>query len=268
MLERLLDWKRYVDFISQTTTYMTMPMKNKKKPERRKRLGEYLVDAGLIDEKAIEEALKVQKTNKKRLGQILIQLGVADEQVIAKALASQLKIPFIRLDKVEIPDEVISLIPADMVKKYLLVPIEQKEKTLLVVMANPLELYAREDLRFVTGLSIDAAIAPEKDIIEAIEQYYKEQDLEEDLQPVQAIEEGIEFIPQEDEEDEDVEDLMDLTERPPVVRFINILFANAITQRASDIHIEPQKANVIIRHRVDGIMREVMRTEKHAHRKG
>jgi type IV pilus assembly protein PilB len=82
---------------------MTMPMKNKKKPERRKRLREYLVDAGLIDEKAIEEALKVQKTNKKRLGQILIKLGVADEQVIAKALASQLKIPFIRLDKVEIP---------------------------------------------------------------------------------------------------------------------------------------------------------------------
>jgi len=114
-------------------------------------------------------------------------------------------------------------------------------------------------------MAIDIGISPHKDILEAIERYYPKRDLEADLDSGPRIGEGLEVIPSVKKEEKEVQDLLKLTELPPVVRFTNSIIADAINLKASDIHIEPQKASVIIRYRIDGIMREIMKTDKHVH---
>lgn len=244
---------------------MNEPAKTQKSPKRAKKLGEYLVDVGLIDNKTLANALEIHRVQGKKLGRILIEMGVADDEMIAKALATQLRIPFLRLDKTEIPKEIISLVPFGMAQDYLLIPVKKTKEGLLVAMANPLEFYAVDDLRFVTLMSIKIAVAPERDILEAIEKYYPKRDLKKTSDSGPGIDEGIEIIQEKQEEEKAIPDLMRLTELPPVVRFTNAIFADAIKLKASDIHIEPQKATVVIRYRIDGIMREVKRTDKHVH---
>jgi type IV pilus assembly protein PilB len=244
---------------------MNKPIENSQPSGGRKKLGECLVETGLIDEKTLAKALEIQKVQKKKIGQILIDMGVADDQEIAKALATQLMIPFLHLSRVEIPQEIISLVPAEVAENYLLIPVKRTEKGLLVAMANPLDLYAVDDLRFLTQMTIDIAAASQGEILQVIERYYPKQDLERDFDSEPDIDRGIEVIPPIKKEEKDVEDLMTLTERPPVVRFTNALLADAIRLKASDIHIEPQNSAVIIRYRIDGIMREIMKTDKHIH---
>jgi len=242
--------------------------KNQKQPMRRKRLGECLIGAGLIDSKTLDKALELQKVQKKKIGQILIDMGVADDRQIAKALASQLNIPLVGLKGAKIPQEIIALVPSEIVENYLLIPVKKTEKGLIVVMSNPLDFYALDDLRFVTQMPIIMAVAAESDILAAIERYYPNKELERDLGSVAGIDEGVEIVQRKETDDKDIQnmqDLLDLTERPPVVRLANAIIADAIKLKASDIHIEPQKATVIVRYRIDGIMREIMNTDKHVH---
>lgn len=244
---------------------MDKPDKNKRPASKHKKLGDFLVEAGLIDERTLAKALELQKIQKKKIGQILIDMGVADDEEIAKTLARQLKIPFGRLGKINVPKEIISLVPPELAENHLLIPIKETEKGLLVAMANPLDLYAIDDLRFVTRMPIRIAVAPQGDVLEAIEKNYPKRDLEKDLNSAPGIDEGIEILQQVDTDDKKAKELLELTERPPIVRFTNAILADAIKLKASDVHIEPQKDAVIIRYRVDGIMREIMRMDKHVH---
>ncbi len=246
---------------------MNTDVRLKKKSGRRKKLGECLVEAGLIDNKTLDNALGIQKIQKKKIGQTLIDMGVADDGMIAKALASQLNIALLRLDEIQIPEKIISLVPHELAENHLIIPIKETKKGLLVAMANPLEFYALDDLRFVTQMAIDIAVAPQREILEAIERYYPKRDLERTLDSGQGIDEGIEIVQEKEPEEDvtDIQDLLKLTERPPVVRFVNTILADAIKLKASDVHIEPQKAAVIVRYRIDGIMREIMKTDRHVH---
>jgi type IV pilus assembly protein PilB len=234
-------------------------------PERRKKLGELLLQANLIDQKTLENALEIQKTQKKKIGQILIDMGVTDDEKIAKALASQLKIPFLRLNDIDIPKDVIDLIPHDMAENYLLLPIKVVKKQLIIVMANPLEFYALDDLRFITQMDIFTTIAPQSDILFAIQKFYPKRNLENALKSDMGIIDNFEIIGHVKEKEHNVQDLLNLTKLPPVVRFTNTVLADAIKMKASDIHIEPQKDNVVIRYRIDGIMREIMQIDKQIH---
>ena len=155
--------------------------------------------------------------------------------------------------------------PSGMAENYLLIPFKKTDERLLVAMANPLEFYALDDLRFVTRMPIDIAVTPTRDILQALERYYPKIDLEKDLRSGPRIDEGIEIVQRVEPEEEDVQDLLGLTELPPVVRFTNAILADAIKLKASDIHIEPQKGAVVVRHRVDGVMREILKTDKHVH---
>jgi type IV pilus assembly protein PilB len=244
---------------------MSKPMKDQKYLQRPKKFGECLVEAGLIDNNTLAKALEIQKVQKKKIGQIFIDMGVADDETIAKTLAGQLRIPFIRLTNVKIPKEISSIVPAEMAENYLLIPIKKRDDRLLIAMVDPLNLYALDDVRFVTRMSIDVAVAPQSDILEAIEKCYSKRDLEKDLDKEPRIDEAIEVIPQIKKEEKDAKDLLDLADRPPVVRFTNVLLADAIKLKASDIHIEPQQSSVIVRYRIDGVMRETMQTDKHIH---
>ena len=247
---------------------MSKSIRKVKPSDRRKKLGELLIDAGLIDERTLARALEIQKVKKKKLGQILIDLGVADDEMIAKALASQLKVPLAQLNRVEIPEEIISLVPSEIAENYLLIPIKKMEKGLVVAMANPLDFYAIDDLRFVTGMPIHVEVASERDLLGAIERFYPKPGLEKDLGSGPGLDEGLEIVQRKEVEETDltdVEGVRGLAERPPVVRFTNAIIADAIKVNASDIHIEPQSASVIIRYRIDGIMREIMKTDRNLH---
>jgi type IV pilus assembly protein PilB len=232
---------------------------------QRMRLGEILVNSGLIDSETLTKALEIQKSQKRRLGQVLIDMGVADQIVIAKTLAKQLKIPYGRLKNARIPNEIIGMVSAQLAENHLVVPLKKTEKGLLVGMADPLDLNALNDLRFFTRLPIEVAVVPEGDIIDALERFYPKGDLKRDLDARPAIDADIEIIRQKDADDKEAHDLLVLTEMPPIVRFTNSIIADAIQQKASDIHIEPQKASILIRYRVDGILKEIMRADKHMH---
>jgi type IV pilus assembly protein PilB len=243
----------------------TPPQNPPNTPERRKKLGELLLQANLIDQKTLENALEIQKTQKKKIGQILMDMGVTDDEKIAKALASQLKIPFLRLSGIDIPKEVIDLVPHDMAENYLLLPIKVVKKQLVIVMANPLEFYALDDLRFITQMDIFVTIAPQSDILLAIQKFYPKRSLENALKSDVGNIDNFEIIGHVKEKEHNVQDLLNLTKLPPVVRFTNTILADAIKMKASDIHIEPQKDNVVIRYRIDGIMREIMQIDKQIH---
>ena len=232
-----------------------------------KKLGDILVEAGLIDQTILLKALEIQKAQKKRIGQILINMGVADDEEIAKALALQLKIPFLRLGEVKIEHEILALIPPEMVENYLLVPIRKTDQGLLVAMVNPLEIYALEDLRFITGMPIHIAVASQKDIMEAIEKYYPKPGVESELDSETRIGDDIQILTRDEPvaDDLDERELPGLENASPVVRFSKAIFADAIKLNASDIHIEPQQGGVVVRYRIDGIMREVVKTDKLFH---
>ena len=244
---------------------MKKPVENKKTFKRRKRLGECLIETGLIDERTLAKALELQKNDKKKIGQILIDMGVADDVEIAKALSRQLEIPLLRLGKIKVPKEITSLVPSEIAENYLLVPVKEAKQKLVVAMANPLDFYALDDLRFVVGMQIHVAVAPHSDILEAIEKYYPKHDLAKYMSSEPGIDDHVEIIQRVEPEEKDVSELLDIAELPPVVRFTNAILADAIKINASDMHIEPQKDTVIVRYRVDGVMREIMKTDKHVH---
>jgi type IV pilus assembly protein PilB len=231
---------------------------------KRKRLGEFLLDAGLIDDKSLSKALEIQKITRKKLGQVLLEMGVVDEQEIAKTISKQFNIPLVPLDNMEIPKVLIDLVPAEMAEGYLLVPVKELRTGLLVAMANPLEPYAVDDVRFLTRMPIVIGVATQGEILRALEKYYPQKALQRDLNGSPAIDSAIQVL-QDRKEEEEIEDIKSLTERPPVVRFVNEILADAIKLKASDIHIEPQKTSAIIRYRVDGFLRDVMQVDRHVH---
>jgi len=241
------------------------PDKQPATPSKRKKLGEILLEAGLIEEKDLLRALEIQKIKKKRLGQVLIEMGIVNDEQLAKALAGQMKIPYVRLTDVAIPKEIIDLVPQDMALKHLLIPVKVVKKQLVIAMANPFEYSALDDLRFLTQMPIFVTVAPHSDIVAAINKHYPKRGLDQELSPEIGLTDGLEIVSQAPEKEQNVQDLLNLTELPPVVRFTNSILADAIRQKASDIHIEPQKDTVVIRYRVDGIMREVMQIDKQVH---
>jgi len=220
-----------------------------------------LVKAGLIDDDTLAKALEMQKVQRRRLGQILVDMGVVDEVILAKTLARQLKIPYGRLKGVKIAKEVINLVSPELAETHLVIPTKKREKSLVVAMADPLDLNALNDLRFFTQLHIDVAVAPAGDIWNAIERHYPKEALGRDLDTGPAMGGEIEFIRDRDPNEKEAHEHLVLTEMPPVVRFTNSIIADAIKQKASDIHIEPQKTSILIRYRVDGILREIMQAE-------
>ena len=229
-----------------------------------KKLGAYLIAAGLVDEATVAKALEMQKNQvppKTKIGKLLIEMGMTDDVNIAKTLASQLNIEFIHISNLKIPNDVLSLIPASIAESSLIVPISKKGKKMIVAMANPLEQYVIDDLRFITQMDVEIAVAPETEVVEVIEKLYTN-GIDEDFDEIDSF---LEVIEEETVEDDDVQNLIGLTEQAPVVKFTNHIIANAIKYKASDIHIEPRYADTLIRYRIDGIMREILQASKKSH---
>jgi type IV pilus assembly protein PilB len=229
----------------------------------RKRLGELLVETGLLSEENLTRALSEQRTQRKKLGEVIVSLGLATEEEIAQALSIQLGIPLIDLANTPVEPQAIELIPEKVSRKHLIVPISIEVRDLHIAMADPLSFEAFEDVRFASGYTIKPAIATRTDILWAIDQHYH---LGASLSTIVkdiAEERLVEVVQDVRESDgRDTEDLRKKSEAAPIIRMVNLFVSEAVDQGASDIHVEPTKTTLHIRNRVDGILRKSLELPK------
>ena len=229
----------------------------------RKRLGELLVETGLLSEENLTRALSEQRTQRKKLGEVIVSLGMATEEEIAQALSIQLGIPLIDLVNTPVEPQAIELIPEKVSRKHLIVPVSIEERDLHIAMADPLSFEAFEDVRFASGYTIKPAIATRTDILWAIDQHYH---LGASLSTIVkdiAEERLVEVVQDVRESDgRDTEDLRKKSEAAPIIRMVNLFVSEAVDQGASDIHVEPMKTTLHIRNRVDGILRKSLELPK------
>jgi type IV pilus assembly protein PilB len=232
---------------------------------KRKYLGEVLVSSGLITSDILEQALAHSKARGIKLGRALMQMGILEDVQIAQALADQLAIPYINLEETEIPDKAIELISEELAKNYTLIPVSVTDAAITIAIANPLDFYAIDDVRFATQLRVNLRIAAELDILTAIDRYYSDSDYYREI----ALDADADQLSINDysnyEEESDSHESGDLANKAPVVRFVNLIISDAIKHGASDVHIEPYVKAVKVRFRVDGIMREIISTGKTIH---
>ena len=215
----------------------------------RKRLGDILVETGMITDEQLNHTL-ANKSSDEKLGDALLREGYISEQQLIEVLEFQLGIPHININQYPIDLEAVQLVPKDLAKQHLLMPIRKDKNKLLVAMADPLDYFALEELRMATGYHIEPAIAAKDELYRAITKYY---DLQESMEEVLSDLSPTETIDEARVTDED----------SPVVRLVNQIIANALAQRASDIHFDPQEADFRVRYRVDGILRTERSLPKH-----
>jgi len=225
---------------------------------KHKRLGDILIEAGAITEEQLEEALVVAKENNSVLGATLVDMGYIDEKTLYKGLEYLFRAPYVDLSAIVIDKEAIMSISESLAKKHNLIPIKKEDKVLTVVMSDPLNFYAIDDVKSATGMEISVSISPRKDINNAIDRYYGSEIAEKAFQDLQKEYGKLSMA-----------GLSEMTENEvanaPVVRLINSLLQHAIKSNASDIHIEPTATDLKIRFRIDGQLQEVMTSSMSAH---
>ena len=224
------------------------------------RLGELLTKASLITQEQLKEALKSQKDTGGKLGETLIKLGFVSEEEITECLSQQFGVPSINLAHFEIDGSVIKLIPADVARKYNILPVNKTGATITIAMADPTNVFAMDDIKFMTGYNVEPVVASELGIKSAIDSYYgttsslELKKVMEDLQQAETAD--LEVL--EEEEEMDVGALADSAEEAPVVKLCNLILTDAIKRGASDIHVEPYEKEYRVRFRIDGILYEIM----------
>ena len=226
--------------------------------EMRKRLGDILVDSGLITKEKLKEALMLQKISGKKLGEVLTDEEIISEEQIIEVLEFQLGIPHMVLEKHYIDPEIPRLINENLARRYILIPVKREKNRLTVAMTDPLNIFAIDDVKIATGLDVDAAISTKKDILRAIDEYYGKQHAE------KAIEDFKKQYDVQDISDFD-EELLDEINNAPVVRLVNSIIKQAVKSNASDIHIEPFEDRLRVRFRIDGDLQEIMNPSKTTH---
>lgn len=222
------------------------------------RIGELLVKENLLSSEQLLKAREEAATKGQRLGAQITALGFMDEEELTEFVAKQYGVPSINLDDFEIEPEVLALIPEDVANKHSVVPVNRAGSTLILATADPSNIFALDDIKFLTGYNIQPVVASEDAIRQAIETYYAEPE-EDLLDDVMAgfDDEGIDFVSGEDEEDAD--SLAREAEDAPVVKLVNLILTDAIKKNASDIHIEPYEKSFRVRYRIDGVLYEVMK---------
>jgi type IV pilus assembly protein PilB len=224
------------------------------------RIGELLVRENLISSEQLRQAVADQRSTGRRLGYSLTRLGILQEKQLSEFLAKQYGVPAISLDEFEIDQDVIALVPKDVASKHLVIPIQRAGSSLIVAMSDPSNIYAIDDLKFLTGLNIEPVVSNDAAIEAAIERYYAEK-----VEESESYETLIGDLELDDVElDVDNSDNIDVAdanaaEQAPVVKLCNLILLNAIQKKASDIHIEPYEKSYRVRYRIDGVLRQEMK---------
>ena len=221
------------------------------------RLGELLVREKLISLQRLRSAQDDQAASGQNLSYTLAKLGYISDGEITNFLSTQYRLPAINLDEYEIDAEVIKLVSRDVAEKHKIIPVSRSGSALIVAMADPTNLHAIDDIKFLTGFNVAPVVASETAIASATERYYSAgPSIEEVMADFDLGEEDIDFA--DDEEEANATDLEKASEDAPVVRLVNIILLNAIRKGASDIHIEPYEKRLRVRYRVDGVLTEEM----------
>ncbi len=220
------------------------------------RLGELLVRESVISLGQLKKAQDEQRKAGGRLGSSLVKLGMIEESELTSFLSKQYGVPAINLNEFDVDAEVINLVPREVAEKHCLIPFNRSGSTVSVAMSDPSNIFAVDDIKFITGYNVEVMVAAEDAIRSAIERYYSAGPSYEDVMDgfdEQDIEYG------EEEDDMDVVDLEKSTEDAPVVKLVNLILIDAIKKNASDIHIEPYEKEFRVRYRIDGVLYEVMK---------
>ena len=223
---------------------------------RKRRLGEILIDSGAINQKQLEHALNEQKSSGKRLGETLVTLGYLTEKQILSTLEQQLGIKYVNLSEEKIEREAIAAVPLFLAERYNVVPVRKEDTRLYLAMSDPTNFYAIDDVRMVSGLEVWPFLAEAKDISLAINNNYGMQG---------RVESAVSKLKEDDAGKASVQDVEDKIDNAPIISIVNSLIQQAVRDRASDIHIEPQEDNLRVRFRVDGVMREIISFPKNTH---
>lgn len=256
------------------------------------KLGEILVRENLLSPQQLREALDYQREHGGRLGFNLVKLGFISDDMITAVLSRQYGVPSVNLDLFDIDDSVIRLIPHEVAQKYSVLPLSRVGATLTLAMVDPTNVFAMDDIKFMTGLNIEPVVVSEAAVQEAISKYYdhsREIELagmmtdsvfetvaaptpvtsnghqnitHDDLVSLDQFEfdseaaEGVEVV--EDNDEIDLSTLSRMSEDAPVVRLVNVLLVDSLRRGASDIHVEPYEKDLRIRFRIDGILYDIM----------
>jgi len=223
--------------------------------KQKMRLGERLIQAGLVTEAQLEQGLREQKRNGGLLGSVLIKLGMIREDALLDFLSLQYGYPAIDIARTEIPQDLLKLIPPDVVQRHMVLPVSRAASTLVVAMSDPTNYLVIDDIRFLTGYNIDVVVAEEAALKAAIDRHY---DQSASLMEVMSDLEDLELEVVDDAEDLNLEELEKATSDAPVVKLVNVILTDAIKKEASDIHIEPYEKNFRVRYRIDGVLYEIM----------
>ncbi|HZF13252.1 MAG TPA: type IV-A pilus assembly ATPase PilB [Thermoanaerobaculia bacterium] len=224
------------------------------------RFGELLVKTGKINQAQLQEALALQKDQGGRLGTNLVKLGHLTDRQLVESLSQHFKVPSVDLKGMEIDEAVIKIIPPDIARKYTILPVNKAGATVTVAMIDPTNVFAMDDVKFMTGYKVEPVVASETSIRTAIDRYYGSTHAIELKKVMEDLSEepagDLEVL--DEEEDLDLAALEEESEQAPVVKLVNIVLTDAIKRGASDIHIEPYEKEYRVRYRIDGILYEMM----------
>lgn len=234
-------------------------------------IGEIFIRKGLITRDQLKQALERQKllNRQESLGDVLVSMGFISEKDRVICLGEQWGVPYVELNDMELDSSLGKLVPQSTARKLKVVPIAKRNGKLTLAMKNPLDIFAIDEVRMLAGIDVEPAIALEEDILNAINRLYRSQaDVSEQVSDVikefesEEINITTESERLEDEDEISIEHLRELSEEAPVIKLANLIISRAISDGASDIHIEPARDCVRVRLRIDGILHEVMQIPK------
>src|SRR5437660_5258794 len=224
------------------------------------RLGDLLVKEKVITQEQLDQALKLQKESSGRLGSVLVKLGFLSDEEVTNFLSRQYGVPAINLAYFEIDAAVVKLIPYETAKRYQILPLSRVGASLTIAMVDPTNVFAMDDIKFMTGFNIEPVVASEASILDGIEKAYgtsKEEDLEQVMQSMSDMDEADVEL-QADQQELGLGELDKAADEAPIVKLVNLVLTDAVKRGASDIHMEPYEKEFRVRFRIDGVLQSIM----------
>ena len=214
----------------------------------KKKIGEILLARGAVTEEQVQKALDYQRSNQCKIGEAFVRLGHCSQEDVTRALANHFQLKFVNLSKHTLPKELIDKVPKDVALEHKIIPVAQQGRKLFIAMSDPLDFFTLDNLRFILGTEVDCVLATPEGVEEALDEYYRlaggyDSVLGEDANQEEDVEFGRSEYAGDDSEANDA----------PVIKLVQMIIANALKERASDIHIEPFEKTLQVRYRIDGV---------------
>jgi len=226
------------------------------------RLGDLLVKEKIITPEQLEQANKAQKEQNCRLGSALVKLGFLTDEDVTNFLSRQYGVPAINLSYFEIDPAVVKLIPFETAKRYQILPLSRVGASLTIAMVDPTNVFAMDDIKFMTGFNIEPVVASESSILAGIDKAYgatkEEEDLESVMQSMSELNDEDVELNEQSERELGLKELEQAADEAPVVKLVNVILGDAVKRGASDIHIEPYEKEFRVRFRIDGVLQSIM----------